>query len=58
MHVTLINGFVVVGVFETPFCVMCTLEATVGGFKTNNNNNNNNEGISRAPFHVRHAQLR
>ena len=24
----------------------------------NNNNNNNNERISRAPFHVKHAQLR
>ena len=23
-----------------------------------NNNNNNNERISRAPFHVKHAQLR
>ena len=23
----------------------------------NNNNNNNNERISRAPFHVKHAQL-
>ena len=24
----------------------------------NNNNNNNNEHISRAPFHLKHAQLR
>ena len=24
----------------------------------NNNNNNNSERISRAPFHVKHAQLR
>ena len=24
----------------------------------NNNNNNNNERISRAPFHVKHTQLR
>ena len=24
---------------------------------TDNNNNNNNERISRAPFHVKHAQL-
>ena len=24
---------------------------------TNTNNNNNNERISRAPFHVKHAQL-
>ena len=24
----------------------------------NNNNNDNNERISRAPFHVKHAQLR
>ena len=27
-------------------------------YNNNNNNNNNNERISRAPFHVKHAQLR
>ena len=27
-------------------------------FASNNNNSNNNDCISRAPFHVKHAQLR
>ena len=38
--------------------IICKTLGACQGATYNNNNNNNNERISRAPFHVKRAQLR
>ena len=49
----------------SPLTVMVALHTNSGSIafillyhNNNNTNNDNNEHISRAPFHVKHAQLR